>query len=512
MPYSAIVDSTVEVTEAEKKAYYNANKEDFKQEAVRNIEFIDFTIAPSEEDRNDIKMELEGLLEDKVIYNTSTGMNDTTYGFANTDSDSAFAAMYSDQPIDMNYYPQEGGLPPVLDTVLFDAEVGTIIGPYEEANGFKVSKLSGIKYLPDSVKARHILIAYQGAERSQATRAPFEAKQLADSLFAVIQDDISMFDSISRQYNDDLVAAGKGGDLGWFSQGQMAVPFNNYCFYNETGDLGLVITNFGFHIIEITDQEGSNKSVQVASIYREVLSSETTIKNVYNEASTFASEAQRSDDFRALAEEKGYQLRPATNIKEFDENIPGLGQSRKIVQWAWNEEREEGAIGLIDNNGQSYVVVVLTDVLEEGYTPMEKVMGRVTQGARDAKKAEQLVAKINEAVEGETDLKAIAAKLETTVKTQSLNRKSVALTGAGNEPEVIGKMVAMQPNVLSEPVAGERAAYIFMVTNVNDGFEKPDYNEDMNNLEQGMRTRVAGESFESIRKQADIDDRRAMFY
>jgi peptidyl-prolyl cis-trans isomerase D len=65
---------------------------------------------------------------------------------------------------------------------------------------------------------------------------------------------------------------------------------------------------------------------------------------------------RRSDDFRALAEEKGYQLRPATNIKEFDENIPGLGQSRKIVQWAWNEEREEGAIGLIDNNNQGYVV------------------------------------------------------------------------------------------------------------------------------------------------------------
>jgi peptidyl-prolyl cis-trans isomerase D len=512
MPYSAIVDSTLAVTEAEKKAYYNANKEDFTQEAVRNIEYVDFAIMPSEADRNEIKMELADLIEDRVTYNTTTGTNDTTLQFANTENDSAFVSMYSDQPVDMNYVGQAGGLPPILDTVLFDAEVGTIIGPYEEAGGFKLSKLSDIKYLPDSVKARHILIAYQGAERSQATRPPFEAKQLADSLFEVIQGDVSMFDSISRAYSDDLVAAGKGGDLGWFSQGQMAVPFNNYCFYNDVGDLGLVITNFGFHIIEITDQKGSNKSVRVASIFRGVDASEETRTNVYREASTFASEAQSSDDFRALAEEKGYQLRPATNIAEFDENIPGLGQSRKIVQWAWNKEREEGAIGLIDNNNQGYVVVILTDKLEEGYAPMDKVMGRVTQGARDLKKGEQLVAQIAEAAADETDINAIAAKLNTTVKTQSINRKTAALTGAGNEPVVIGKMLALPPNVLSEPVAGERAAYLFTVTSINDAFEKPDYSEEIANLQQAMRSRVASESFESIREQADITDRRALIY
>ncbi len=511
LPYAAISDSTITVTDADKKAWYNAHKEEFKQEAVRNIEYINFPIAPSDADKQEILDELALLKENKVVYNTTTSTNDTTFGFAQTENDSVFAAMYSDQPVDMGYYT-EGQLSPVLDTVMFDAEIGTLVGPYEEAGGFKMSKLTQIKFLPDSVKARHILIAYQGAERSSATRSGQEAKALADSLFEVVENDRSAFEEISKTYNDDVVAAGKGGDLGYFSQGQMAPAFNNYCFYNAKGDLGLVFTQFGFHIVEITDQKGSNKAVRVASIFRNVYSSEATMNAIYAKASTFASEAQRADDYKALADENGYQLRPATNIKQFEDQIPGLGTSRKIVQWAWDEEREEGSIGLIENNGQGYVVVILTDVFKAGYTPMDKVMGRVTEGATNQKKGEQLVKQIEEAAAGKTEINAVAQALNTTVKTQSLNRKSVALTGAGNEPVVIGTMVSMPVNTLSKPIAGERAAYMFVVTTVNEAYDKQDYADDQQNLNQGMRTRAAGQTFESIKAGVKIDDKRSMFY
>lgn len=511
MPYAAIADSTITVTESEKKAYYKENKNKYKQEAVRNIEYVNFVIAPSNEDREVIKADLAALLEDRISFNTALNRNDTTVGFANADNDSAFAAQYSDQPVDMSFVTK-GNLAPVLDTVVFNAEPGSVFGPYADGAGFKLSKLTEVKFLPDSVKARHILIAYQGAERSNATRAPQEAKALADSLFEVVKADRSTFDNISQTYNDDITAATKGGDLGWFRQGQMAAPFNNYCFYNKKGDLGLVITNFGFHIIDITDQKGSNKSVKVATIVRNVLSSDATIKDVYNQASSFASEAQRSEDFRALAEEKGLQLRPATNIKEFDEQVPGLGESRKIVQWAWNEDREEGAIGLIDNNLQSYVVVILTDILEEGYTPMEKVDEAVTLGAINKKKGEKLVAELKAAAAGKTDINAVAQAMSTTVKTQSLNRKSSAIVGAGNEGKVIGAIVASEQNVMSDAMAGENAAYIYVVTSINDAFDKPDYKEDMTNMTQDLRARAGGQVFESIRKGVKIEDKRALFY
>ena len=513
LPYASIADSTVEVTEADKKAYYNEHKEEYEQEAVRNIEYVNFAIAPSNEDREEVKKELTALLSDRVSYNTNIGRNDTVVGFANAKNDSMFAASYSDQPIN-NSYQVAGALPPVLDTVLFTKEVGFVVGPYAMNNGFEVSKLTEIKFLPDSVKARHILISYQGAERAgqNVTRTPQEAKALSDSLFEIVKGDLSQFDAMSSQYNDDMVAAGKGGDLGYFSQGSMAVPFNNYCFYNSKGDVGIVYTEFGAHIINIVDQKGSNKALQVTSIYREVMASEITIKNIYNDASSYASEAQRSEDFRALAEEKGLALRPATNIKIFDDNIPGLGTSRKIVRWAWDEKRNEGEVGLIENDGQGYVVVVLTDKLEEGTTPMEKLDEEVTMGARNKKKGEMLVAKLSAANTANADIKTIANAVGEQAKTQSLNRKSTSITGSGSEPKVIGMMLATPQGVVSDAVAGNGAAYVFTVQTVNEAFAKPEYQEDMNNLNQSLRSRVAGQAFESLRKATKVDDRRALFY
>lgn len=504
MPYAAINDSSITVTDGDKKAWYSAHKDEFKQKAVRNIVYLDFPITASEADKQEVIDDLN-----KIKEGTFGGEN--SEGFGGAENDSAYAAMYSDQPIDRAFYAKEK-LPPVLDTVFFDAEIGTMVGPYEMGSGYSVSKLSAIKFLPDSVKARHILIAYQGAERSQATRTPQEAKELADSLFAVLEADKSKFDEISTTYNDDAVASTKGGDLGYFQQGMMAQPFNDYCFYNSTGDMGLVPTNFGFHIIDITAQKGSNKSVQVTSIYRSVLVSDATMKSIYKEASTFASEAQRAEDYNALAEEKGYQLRPATDIEAIAEQIPGLGASREVVRWAWDEERKEGDVGLIDLNSKNYVVVILTDQLEEGYTPMDKVMGKVTQGVLNEKKGAQLIGEIEAAMGNSTDINQIAQALNTTVKTQSINRKSTALPGAGSEPEIIGAMAGSAPNELSKPMAGKMAAYLFVVTAVSEAYDKQDYKEEQNSLNQDKRNRVASQTFESIKKGKKVTDNRALFY
>ena len=514
LPYSSIADSTIEVTESDKSNYYKAHKEDFKQEAVRNIEYINYPITPSEADRQEVVAELNALLEDKIEFNTTLGRNDTIPGFRNTDEDSAFAVSYSDLPVDASYM-LEGQVPPNLDSVMFaQEEPGLVVGPYEEANGFKVSKLSDIKYLADSVKARHILIAFAGAERAgeNVTRSPQEAKTLADSLFALVKEDKSQFDSVSRKFNDDLVAASKGGDLGYFTQGQMAGPFNNYCFYNKTGDMGLVITNFGFHIIEITDQVGSSKAIRITSIFREVLSSEQTIKDIYNQASSYASEAQRSEDFRALAEEKGLALRPATNIKAFDENIPGLGMSRRIVRWAWDNEREEGEIGLIDNEGNGYVVVILTDKLEEGYTPMDKIDDRLTAEVIKQKKGEQLVAKLKEVSGSSADINAIATAMNVQVTSQSFNRKATSITGSGPEPKIIGMMLGTPQGVVSDPVAGQGAAYVFTTIGVSDAVDKGDYADNIAELRTNLRNRVAGQVFESLKNGVTIDDKRAQYY
>ena len=152
---------------------------------------------------------------------------------------------------------------------------------------------------------------------------------------------------------------------------------------------GLVPTQFGFHIIEITDQKGENTAYKIGQVIRKVLPSDETIQTLYGRASSYAAEAQGSDDYRALASRKALSLRIARNLGQFDESIPGLGASRRIVRWAWEEDREIGNIGLLENDGNGYVVVViLTDKLEEGTTPYEAVTAQCMEAAKkEAKKA-----------------------------------------------------------------------------------------------------------------------------
>ena len=107
--------------------------------------------------------------------------------------------------------------------------------------------------LPEEVRASHILIAYQGAERSSATRSKEEAKKLADSLHAQLLVDATKFDALAKA-NSDCTSKSKGGDLGKFKFESMAEPFSKAAFGLEAGAMsGVVETKFGFHVIKRTE-------------------------------------------------------------------------------------------------------------------------------------------------------------------------------------------------------------------------------------------------------------------
>ena len=104
---------------------------------------------------------------------------------------------------------------------------------------------------PEQVQARHILIKMEG-DVTEAQKAEALAKIEMIRKKALEGED---FAALAGEYSEGPSSA-KGGDLGHFSRGQMVKPFEDAAFALKTGEISAVVeTQFGYHIIEVTDRQ-----------------------------------------------------------------------------------------------------------------------------------------------------------------------------------------------------------------------------------------------------------------
>jgi peptidyl-prolyl cis-trans isomerase D len=239
--YSEIPDSTITVSEDDLKKYYNENKNKYKQkETVRGIDYIEYNVIPSGEDR---KLLAETLDKLKAEFSTAEVDSD----FVNQNSDSRFVEKYIGASAGFMFFDS-----------LSRSALGTVVGPYPEGNVFKIAKLSGSKMLPDSVKARHILISIENGDSKKA-------KDRADSLKTAIKGG-KKFDELAKVFSKDPGSGAKGGDLGWFKEGMMVKPFNDACFEGKKGELQIVESQFGVHLIEVMDKGKESRRILISTV------------------------------------------------------------------------------------------------------------------------------------------------------------------------------------------------------------------------------------------------------
>mgnify|MGYP006279228203 FL=1 len=119
------------------------------------------------------------------------------------------------------------------------------------------------------VEARHILLSTQGLEDEDAVAAKrAEAEAVRDELLAGAD-----FATLAEERSEGPSAA-QGGSLGTFGRGQMVAPFEEAAFALAEGEVsGIVQTQFGFHIIQVTDiiEGGFTPIEQVSANIRQFL-------------------------------------------------------------------------------------------------------------------------------------------------------------------------------------------------------------------------------------------------
>ncbi|MDA9215549.1 peptidylprolyl isomerase [Flavobacteriaceae bacterium] len=507
VPYTSIPDTDVSVTDSEIEAYIRNNAADYEQTPQVDLQFVSFSEAPSDADIADAETTITSLLKDREVYNSNINATETLKGLENTQDYQNFINDNSDVPFQDKYF-FKSDIPEAIAEDLFATPLNGIYGPYKLGNNNNISKVIGITQMPDSVQSRHILIRYQGSFRASdaISRSKEDAKAMADSIAGVLKRNKNKFEALAKTLSDDKSNSDNGGDLGYSGPGKLTKDFNDFIFDNKTGTLGVVETEFGFHVVEVQEQKNKQKAMKFATISKEIEASEKTLNEVFANASRFEVAAQKGD-FSQIAKTQELALKPVNKIGALDATIPGVGNNRSIVNWAFGEDVSVGDVkrfSILDG----YVVVQLTRKSPKGLMSIAEASSLVMPKLRNAYKAKQIMATIS----GD-DLDAIASSQGITVQNATaITMAAPTIPGAGAEPEVVGAAFAKAAGETTSLIAGEKGVFKVRVTAVNNAPVLENYASYANQLNSAATPAVNTKVYQALKNAAEIEDNRANFF
>jgi peptidyl-prolyl cis-trans isomerase D len=474
------------------QAYYTKHKDNYKRTASRDIEYVTFDVVPSEEDT---KQTEQWIIKTKEDFATAPD----PVQYINLSADSRY----------VGFFIPFSSIPENLKDFVKKEDLKTVFGPYIENGSYKVAKLIAVADRPDSVHVRHILLG------TGKTRTLETAQRQADSLIKLIKAG-SPFEALAMANSDDQGSAKIGGDLGWFPEGRMVVPFNNACFSGKKGDIKTAETSFGIHIIEILGQSKDTRKYNIGYIDRKIMPGSLTNQKAYSEASQFAGTNDTYEKFTKTIAEKKLNKRVANDIAPQQKTLPGLDNPRSLIMSLF--QAEKGKI-ILDNSqqavfevGEKYVVAYCTKVQEDGIAPEKDVENDIRFAILKDKKADLLSAEFNKNNAAGKTIDDIARSMGLTVQEATqINFRSYTVPGAGTEPALIAAASSAKQGVVSGPVKGSNGVYMLALNNLT-----ATQGEDLKLLHDRLKTtyqmRGTYEAYDALRKAANIVDKRYKFY
>ena len=488
LDYSSISDSSVTVTDQDYQEYYNENKGVFKnEEETRSLEYVVFDASPTAADTAGVR----------------ETMTELQNQLAESSTDSLFAAVNSDTKYPY-IYRKQGELPPSLDSLIFNASVGSTVGPVLANGRFEIAKVVDSKVWPDSVTASHILLdptAEGGLAQAQAK---------ADSIRNLVQQGEN-FASLAIQFSVDEGSKVNGGELGTFAPGMMIPAFENAVFNGKSGDVLVVNSQFGIHIIKIENQVGSSRVVKAAIVDKPVTSGRETMNAAYNEATQFFG-ALNDDNFREVATAQGVTPSVAENVTAMETSLMGTEVPRELIRWAFEADNGDVTDQVYEATNM-YVVARVTGIQEKGQLPLDAVKEDIDAVVRNRVKAKQLIAQATEALQGSSSIAQAAEKLgKTPVNVENIVLANPVIPGVARENAVVGTVFGLQPKQPSKPIRGSQGVYIVEVS----GFVNPEAPSDLTTAKQQLMRaasqRAGALTFRALQDKADIVDNRARFF
>ena len=434
IPYGYALDTTVNVSNKEIKAYYKAHQEEFKQKASRDVEYVVFEVKPSDSD---------------VAY-TEKAMNEALDEFASTDNLKNFLLKNSDRSLSNRWY-KKGELATVsseIDNFVFSGKKG--ISPVvKEGNSFFSARVIASANVPDSVYVKHILLQGTGAAKK------------ADSLAAVAAKAPARFAELVLNYSADQGSSADGqlGNIGWMTQSYMIPGFESV-MTAKVGKPYVIRTQYGSHVVVVTKTTKPIAKKQVAILEKSVLASKETFNGFYNEANKFATLAGGTlEGYLKAVDSLGVYSHKQNRVLESTSTFGSVDQAREVTRWIFDAKKGK-ASGIITVNNTFFFVAAVKEVRKDGYADLNEVAGQIQSTLYTQQRSAHKAAQVAEFLAANPSLEAVAENYGATVS----ERKDISFSpmSAGVvEPALLGAILNAELGEVCGPVEGMNAVYVF---------------------------------------------------
>ncbi len=420
--YNSVADSLVSVSAKEIKDYYAAHMAAYKQKPYRTVNYVQFEVEPSEDDKK---------AAESYVQEIGSKLAEST---------------------DLNALAREERFVKVADNYvdaseLDEEEVGVLrqnksFGPELQGDEWYASRAVKSLNAPKSVELKGFALPYQENAK-------------ADSLYNVAKANVAGFDALAEENG--------GGELGEIPFSELPIDLAELVANARVNDVVKVNLGGSVQILKVVKLGEKSRHYRLATLNYPVLPSDATRNAVYTAASKFAVNANGSmDKFNKAAAEAGV-MASQMNVERGARNIPGLPNSIEVVRWA--NEVGAGSVSDVVKIDDSYVVAAVSEVNEEEHKALDKVEAQIKSVLIKEKKAEMLRSKMKGAT-----LEEIAASANATIETFE-NAKTAAsyVQNLGIEPRVVAQFVKVteeNKGSLLPLINGGRGVYAVVVDEV----------------------------------------------
>jgi peptidyl-prolyl cis-trans isomerase D len=314
---------------------------------------------------------------------------------------------------------------------------------------------------PEQVRASHILLNTEGKDEAAV-------RKRADELLAKARGGAD-FAKLANENTDEEIGKTRGGDLDFFSKGQMVPEFDAVAFALKPGEISDVVkTQFGFHIIKVTDKRAATTRplTEVHAQIEDQLKWERAQAEAQRTADEVAALIKSPADLDTVAKPRGLTVAESALFSR-EEPISGLGMAPAVTERAF--AMKEGEVSEAIRTPQGFAFITVTG-RQDAYVPkLDEVKDRVREDVI-AKKARETAQQRASAIaaQAKSDFNAAGKAAGVEVKTTELIARGAPIADAGVSPAVDAAAFALPAGGVSDAIMTDNGAVIVKVLERQD--------------------------------------------